>query len=378
MTTAPATDPQPACSRHGGVGPASRRRIYRHIYPLRMLGMGLGALLVGSVLYDNQSPAWMWWLLAVTALGWPQLACLHARHSADPYRAEIRNLLIDSALIGMWVPLLQFNLLPSVMLTLVTTYDKLSTGIRRLWLHSLPGMLGMGALVTLLLRPEPRLESSLLVVLCTLPLIIVHALAISMASYRLIRTVARQNRQLEELRRTDTQTGLVARSHWQEQANASLERFHASGNPACLLMIDIDHFKAINDLHGHTAGDEVISVVARVVRECVRAHDQAGRYGGDEFSVVLSDTRAADAKAIAERICSRIAALRLRELPNLRLTASIGLAETTPSQAGLRDWMNDADLALYRAKHAGRNQVADFGAASPAPAAPQARTALPA
>lgn len=91
--------------------------------------------------------------------------------------------------------------------------------------------------------------------------------------------------------------------------------------------------------------------------------------------MVLSDTRAADAKAIAERICSRIAALRLRELPNLRLTASIGLAETTPSQAGLRDWMNDADLALYRAKHAGRNQVADFGAA---PAAPQARTTLPA
>ena len=375
MTTAPAIAPQLACSRHGGVGPASQRKIYRHIYPLRMLGMALGALLVGSVLHDNQSPAWMWWLLAATALGWPQLACLHARHSANPYRAEIRNLVIDSALIGMWVPLLQFNLLPSVILVLVTIYDTLSTGIKRLWLHSLPGMLGMGALATLLLRPEPRLESSLLVVVCALPLVIVHALTISMTSYRLIRTVARQNRQLEELRRTDSQTGLVARSHWQEQANASLERFHARGTPACLLMIDIDHFKAINDLHGHTAGDEVISAVAQVIRDCVRAHDQAGRYGGDEFSVVLSDTRATDAKAIAERICSRIAALRLRELPELQMTASIGLAETAPSQAGLRDWMNDADLALYRAKHAGRNQVADFGAA--APTLSQPCTALP-
>lgn len=110
----PANDPQPASyRRHGGIGPASERLTYRRIYPLRMLGMGLGAVLLGSVLHDNQSPAWMWWLLGVTALVWPQLAYLLARHSADPYRAEVRNLLIDSAIAGMWVPLLHFNLLPA-------------------------------------------------------------------------------------------------------------------------------------------------------------------------------------------------------------------------------------------------------------------------
>ncbi len=367
MTSAPA-NPPPHGPRHpGDNGPASRRRTFRHIYPLRVLGMGLGGLLVASVLHQHQTLRDYWVLAVLSFLVWPHLAYLHARHSTNPFRAEIYNLLIDSAMVGLWVPLMHFNLLPSVVLAAVTTYDKFSTGIKRLWLHSLPGMFGTGVLVTLLARPELRLESSLTVIVCTLPLIIVHSLAVSVASYRLIRTVARQNRQLEAMRRTDAQTGLAARSHWQEQASDSLERYHASGEPACLLMIDIDHFKSINDLHGHTVGDEVIRAVGQVIRDCVRAHDHAGRYGGDEFAVVCGDTRAPEAHAIAERIRDGIAGLRLRELPGLRLTSSIGLAETRRSQLSLRDWINDADAALYRAKDQGRNQVAGPSA----PAQPQ-------
>lgn len=363
MTPTEATQPPYAPRNYGGIGAASRKNTFRHIYPLRVLGMGLGGLLLGSVLYSHQSPAWMWWWLATSSLVWPHLAWLLARHSRDPYRAEVRNLLIDSAIVGLWVPLMHFNLLPSVVLVAVTTYDKFSTGIKRLWLYSLPGMLGVGALATLLLRPEPRLESPLLVVIFTLPVIVLHTLAVSVASYRLIRTVARQNRQLEAMRRTDAQTGLAARSHWQEQASASLERFHTRGEPACLLMIDIDHFKPINDLHGHTVGDEAIRAVGQVILDCVRVHDHAGRYGGDEFAVVLSETRTADALAIAERIRDHIAAVRLRELPELQLTSSIGLAEKGHSHISLRDWINAADAALYRAKHGGRNQV--FGSSVP-------------
>lgn len=372
MTTAPAAPPPSDPHHPGDDGPASRRRTFRHIYPLRVLGMGLGGLLVASVLHQHGTLEGYWVLAVLSFLVWPHLAYLHARHSTNPFRAEIYNLLIDSAMVGLWVPLMHFNLLPSVVLATVTTYDKFSTGIKRLWLYSLPGMLGTGVLVTLLVRPEPQLESSLTVIVCTLPLFILHSMAVSVASYRLIRTVARQNRQLEAMRRTDAQTGLAARSHWQEQANDSLERYHASGEPACLLMIDIDHFKPINDLHGHTVGDEVIRAVGQVIRDCVRAHDHAGRYGGDEFAVVCGNARAPEAQAIAERIRDRIAALRLRELPELRLTSSIGLAETMRSQLSLRDWINDADAALYRAKHQGRNRVAGPAVAPPpAPPTPQ-------
>ena len=345
--------------------PRARAALPRRIYRYRVLGMGLGALAMAMVLWELQAGPLRWILCALTGLAWPHLAYQLAKRSADPFKAEQRNLLADSAIAAFWVPLMHFNLLPSVVLVAVTTYDKFSTGIKRLWLYSLPGMLGAGALATLLLRPEPRLESSLLVVIFSLPVIIVHTLAVSVASYRLIRTVARQNRELEAMRRTDAQTGLAARSHWQEQASASLERFHASGEPACLLMIDIDHFKPINDVHGHTVGDEVIRAVGQVILDCVRAHDHAGRYGGDEFAVVCSGVHADEAQAIAERIRDRIAAVRLRELPELQLTSSIGLAETGRSHISLRDWINDADTALYRAKHGGRNQVA--GSRAPMP-----------
>ena len=193
-------------------------------------------------------------------------------------------------------------------------------------------------------------ESSLPVIIATLPVIALHSLAVGYASYRLIRTVARQNLELKELRQRDAQTGLYARAHWQEQAQAVLEGARHNDRPAWLLMIDIDHFKPINDVHGHTAGDEAIRAVGAAIAESVREGDCAGRYGGDEFAVVCADTDEAQAQAIAQRIRERIAALRL--------TGSIGMAHASPLHITLRDWLNEADSALYRAKHEGRNQVA--------------------
>ena len=347
-----------------------RHRIHRRIYPLRILGMALGGLSIAAVLHQNQAPLALWATMVATCLAWPHLAYLHARLSPDPHRAEARNLLIDSAIAGAWVPLMQFCLLPSVVLVMVTTFDKLSSGIRRLWLQSLPGMAGAALLLTLWLQPQPRLESSLTVVLCALPLLIVHTFAVSVASYRLIRTVSRQNQQLEELRRTDLQTGLYSRDHWLQQAQAALDAFQASARPVCLLIIDIDPFKSINDQYGHTVGDEVIRAVGLIIRQSVRAHDWAGRYGGDEFTVLCPQATRDEAQDIAQRIRDRIEGLRLREQPLLKVSSSIGLAAAQPRYQSLREWMNAADAALYRAKHAGRNQVAAGGDTGPGRLAP--------
>jgi diguanylate cyclase len=357
MKPAQAFVPQPQPLFSLNAAPARRRRTYRQIYPLRVLGMGLGTLVVAYVLHEQQAPQLHWWAVVTALLLWPHLAYLLFRFSTDPYRAEIRNLLIDSAITGLCVPLMHFNLLPSVVLMAITTYDKFSTGIKDLGRQSLPGMLGMAVLGTLILRPTPQLESSLAVVVCTLPVLLVHSFAVSKASYRLIRTVARQNHLLQELHRTDTHTGLYTRDHWQEQASEAWHQFQATGQPACLLMIDIDHFKPINDRHGHTVGDEAIRAVGQAILGCVRSHDCAGRYGGDEFIVVCGNTQESDALAIAQRIRARVERLRLAHLPQLRLTSSIGLAAVGPQHGNLLDWMHDADTALYRAKHGGRNRV---------------------
>jgi len=333
-----------------------RQQIHRKIYPLRILGMALGGLLISSVLYE-QAATWPHWVaLAFTCLVWPHLAYLHTRLRADHHRAEAQNLLIDSAIAGAWVPLMHFCLLPSVVLVMVTTFDKLSSGIRRLWLHSLPGLVGSAALLTVWLRPEPLLDSSLTVVLCTLPLMVMHTFAVSVTSYRLIRKVARQNAQLEELRRTDPQTRLCSREHWMQRAETALSLHQQTRLPVCLMMVDIDHFKSINDRHGHTVGDEVIRAVGAILLQHVRAHDAAGRYGGDEFAVLCPHAELAEAHAIAERIRERIQGLRLSEHPELRLSSSIGVAAAQGQQT-LREWIHAADEQLYRAKHAGRNRV---------------------
>lgn len=330
----------------------------RRIYPLRILGMGLGGMVVGVVLWERHASVSAWLAMALPAFVWPHVAYVITRHSADPYRAETRNLLIDSALAASFVPLMHFNLLPSVLLLTLTMVDKITTGIRGLWARALPAMLVGGLAGAALAGLHWAPETSMRVMVACLPVMALHTLSVSMVSYQLIRQSARHNQMLDELRRVDALTGLFGRGHWQEQAEAALRRHHASNEPACMLMLDIDHFKEINDAHGHTVGDEVIRALAHVVRGNVRAGDCAGRYGGDEFAIVLPGMLAKDALAIAHRIREQTEGVRLRSLPGVRITSSIGVAPADHRHSNLRAWIDAADAALYAAKNGGRNRVA--------------------
>ena len=335
----------------------------RRVYRLRMLGFGLAVPPIATVLVEQQAPPLYWAWLVFTGLLWPQLALLLARASGDPYRAELRNLLLDSALAGVWVPLMRFDLLPSTLLVTLATVDKINTGIRGLWLWSLPGMLAgcTGAALLTGFAFEP--QTSMAVMLACLPMLLIHTLAVSLVSYRLVRKVQRQNRQLDELSRIDVLTGLPGRRHWEQQATALLARRHAIGAPATLLMVDVDHFKEVNDQHGHAAGDDVLRMIAGVLRRALRPGDEAGRLGGDEFALVLQAT-AAEAAERAERIRDGIAAIRLPHLPGVGTSVSMGLAEARDADLGLREWIESADRALYRAKSAGRNRLASHDPAA--------------
>ncbi|MBP3981695.1 diguanylate cyclase AdrA [Acidovorax sp. JG5] len=335
----------------------AKRQLHRRVYPLRVLGMGLGSVVVGVVLWERQASLPGWLYLALIALVWPHVAYQLSRRSADPYRAEIRNLLADSALVASLVPLMHFNLLPSVLLLTLTMVDKITTGIRGLWARSLPGMAGAAAASAALTGLHWAPETSMPVIIACLPVMALHTLSVSVMSYRLIRKVSQQNQQLDALGRIDALTGLCGRGHWQEQAEATLRRHHATGEPACLVMLDIDHFKQINDQHGHTVGDEVLRALARIVLSNVRATDCAGRYGGDEFAIVLRGMRLDDAMVVAQRIREQVQALQLHDLPTLRFSSSLGVAAADHRHDGLRAWTNAADAALYQAKAAGRNRV---------------------
>ena len=165
-------------------------------------------------------------------------------------------------------------------------------------------------------------------------------------------------RRLRELASTDPLTGVANRRSIELHGEASLIHARALGQPLCVLILDIDHFKRINDACGHLVGDQVLARVARACQDALRQPDRLGRIGGEEFLVVLPNTRTAQGLAIAERLRATLRALDLADIgAGLSVTASIGIAELDDDDADLKALVQRADFALYRAKHDGRDCV---------------------
>ena len=163
-----------------------------------------------------------------------------------------------------------------------------------------------------------------------------------------------------ELSLKDPLTGLANRRYFLSVLEREIDRVARSGESALLLLLDIDHFKTVNDTHGHIAGDRVLQDVARTLSTCVRPMDTLARYGGEEFAVVLPGCQAAFGHIVAERIRMAIEKTPVRIAPSkeLHITISIGGAfalQWIRSTTSL--WVDRADLQLYKAKSAGRNRV---------------------
>jgi diguanylate cyclase (GGDEF)-like protein len=158
--------------------------------------------------------------------------------------------------------------------------------------------------------------------------------------------------------RTDPKTRLANAGWWREVAEAHLVRAHRSGEPLSVLLVDIDHFKQVNDRHGHLFGDTVLVAVADALRDATRPWDLVGRFGGEEFVVLLADVDLPTAADVAERIRLHVAGVRCpldgAEGQGVSVTVSVGAAECA---ASLADALKAADTALYRAKANGRNRV---------------------
>jgi len=173
--------------------------------------------------------------------------------------------------------------------------------------------------------------------------------------------------QLLNASRIDSKTGLLNAGTWEREAGSEVARAVRTRTPLALVLIDVDHFKMVNDQHGHLAGDEALRTIAHVFRIFLRDYDLAGRFGGEEFAVLLPQTSAADARHIAERVRCHIAEMPISISDDpvaepIQITVSMGVAalgETWESTRGnrLTDLLAGADRALYKAKGVGRNHV---------------------
>jgi diguanylate cyclase (GGDEF)-like protein len=169
--------------------------------------------------------------------------------------------------------------------------------------------------------------------------------------------------QLVAQSRIDTKTGLLNASTWEREATVEIARAVRTGSPLALALVDIDHFKAVNDTYGHLVGDKALRAVTDALRGQLRNYDLAGRFGGEEFVILLPQTREFDALGVAERLRAHIAAMTIPvddDEPSGRvvtLTISVGVAALDGERRELTDMLAAADSALYYAKETGRNRT---------------------
>ena len=182
--------------------------------------------------------------------------------------------------------------------------------------------------------------------------------------------VKKQNDELQWLATRDGLTGCLNRRAFQEQLKTLFEHARRYKQPMSLIMLDIDHFKSINDTHGHARGDEVLREIARRLHASVRACDVVARYGGEEFCLMLPNTELPGAITVAEHV-----RLAIQDLPisQIRVTSSFGVSAMNllPADAIDTTLLNQADEALYHSKHNGRNRVSEFSQVASSGTIPQ-------
>lgn len=337
--------------------PLTGLRFARRMYLMRMLGTLLCFSPILSVLLEQQrSPVWLL-LLSANAFVWPTVAFLRARRAVTPKKREHQHLVLDAAAGGFWIATIALCSLPSVVIATILVCDRLSAGGIKLMRKALLAMTA-AFLVTWLAQGMPfRPQVSVTTLYATLPLIAIYILALSLLTNAISRQLSRKTRELERIAMTDPFLDIANRRLLELRIHNELSKLTDSCHSSALMFIDIDNFKEANDRFGHKAGDTLLVAVSDILRYVTRDNGTPARLGGDEFVVLLPNTSAEEASAIARTIMDRAAQVRVFPDNALNCTLSIGIACATAQMASVTDWLKAADDALYNAKREGKNRI---------------------
>jgi len=327
---------------------------------------------------QDRSPV-LWLALVAQFVVYPQVAFWLARRAADPMAAEVRHMHLDALSLGAWAAVLHFPLWISFIMLIGSALDLTLYRGTRGWLEGLGLFFLGGALAgaitgwTLQLHTDPWVTTSAIVSVSLYLFLIsldsqqrsmrlrdtrIELQAKELALQQQLTEIQNLQTKLRELVRRDALTGLFNRHHLSDIMDRELARCARDGQPLSLLMIDIDHFKRINDSYGHQVGDDVLRETARLLLERTRDSDMLFRYGGEEFLLVLVSADAGIAKGVAEELRQRFEVSPLTSAGSpVMATLSIGVATFADHGVDFYSLVQAADQALYRAKRAGRNRV---------------------
>jgi diguanylate cyclase len=356
----------------------------RRTYLPRTVGLGIGSLCAGAGLYQANAPPWVWGVMLVYCFAWPHIALRISLRSASPYAAERRNLMVDSFAGGVWPVAMAFNLLPSVLLLAALAMNNFATGGAKLFGKGVLAHLAGAATALPLVGPKFLPESSFMTVLLCVPFLLSYPLVLGVVMYRLSIELSRRKdelvvekrradeanltktRVLAELASRDELTGLFNRRHMSELLAQQREACQRSGEGFAVALVDLDHFKRINDSHGHAVGDSVLRAFAEQAGAAMRGTDTVGRWGGEEFLVIYPRSTVYEAAQGAARLLEHVAAavVATPDGQPLTFTVSIGLTGHAPPES-VEALVERADRAMYQAKSQGRNRVVMLPEATP-------------
>lgn len=341
-------------SHVGGSVELGRAVRYKYTSGFRLLVSILGGLMVGTVFYRLGVGFVAWLVLVAWTVVWPLAEWWMLRRAATGrVRVQERCLLGEVAAGGAFVTLMQFNLLLSVLVVVACVSAAIALYGRRLLLRTFVMVL-LGSAVAAAFGGvafSPWADGP--EILASVPMVFVLPLALAWVTRSLVQRMHAQIQELNRMNHIDSLCGLLNRGCWEERVNAKMS---GPADGGVILLLDIDQFKQVNDTCGHITGDEVIAKVGAIIEADTREGDIAGRYGGDEFAIVLDAADVMIAKVVAERIRRAVASASIDAAPQLRCTLSIGIASYAAQMHDARDWVKAADAALYRAKRAGRDR----------------------
>lgn len=332
-------------------------RFARRVRLPRAVGLAGMFFPIAAALVAHPPPGGWWLVLVAWAFVWPHLAWQLASKSVDPLGREIYNLKIDAIFAGMWIAVMGGNTLPSTALLMIMCLNLMGTGGVRLFVAGMI-LLVVSCLVTLEITGNAiSFHSAPQEWWVSLPVIVIYPLLFAWVSYQTATKLAEHKRRLQVMSTRDGMTGVYNRRHWEILLRDEFNHCRHLHRDATLLIIDIDHFKSINDTWGHDVGDEAIIALTRQLQLTLRGSDIIGRFGGDEFAVIMSGTPAENAISAMLRVHERLGTLRLSTAPQVVLRISVGVAPLSSQMSHYREWLKSADMALYKAKKAGRNRT---------------------
>jgi diguanylate cyclase len=355
-------------------------------YALRTLSFAAFFIAIALDWYGREVSRLMWGMLALQFLVYPHLVYWRACRAKLPHDAELSNLLLDSLLIGVWVAVLDFSLWPSFSLWLCSTLNltivRGAKGLRDASVLFLAGVLLSVTVFGFGFVPHTGWPTTFLLMFGISAYLIAIANASNNRNMQLRKTreqlregeqamlasngvleqrlaeIEALQERLKEQAIRDPMTGLFNRRYLDTVVPAEVARCERDKTPLAVLMMDLDHFKNVNDTYGHQGGDEVLKALAALLLANVRASDVACRYGGEEFLLLLPNMHCDAALERAEQWRAAFAATTVNYGgAAIKATLSIGIACYPQDGASVEELTRCADLALYQAKEQGRDRV---------------------